>query len=44
MGTFETRELCERWRSPDLMKRDERELTSCLPDTVDPSRPKQVVP
>lgn len=44
MGTFETRELCERWRSPDLMKRDERELTSCLPDTVDPGRPKQVIP
>lgn len=44
MGTFETRELCERWRSPDLMKRDESELTSCLPDTVDPGRPKQVIP
>jgi hypothetical protein len=26
MGAFETRELCERWRSPDLMKGDEREL------------------
>jgi hypothetical protein len=44
IGTFETRELCERWRSPDLMKRDERELTSCLPDTVAPGRPKQVIP
>ncbi len=42
MGTFETREQCEKWRSPDVMKRDDRELTSCLPDTVDPGRPKDV--
>jgi len=37
-GRFETRELCERQRSPDVMKRDERELTSCLPETVNPIR------
>lgn len=36
IGRFDTRELCERQRSPDVMKRDERELTSCLPDTVNP--------
>lgn len=36
LGVFETRELCEQRRAPDTMTRDERELTSCLPDTVDP--------
>jgi hypothetical protein len=36
LGSFDTRELCEQRRAPDTMKRDERELTSCLPDTVDP--------
>ena len=41
LGTFETRELCERRRAPEAMKRDERELTSCLPDTVDPRGGKQ---
>lgn len=38
ISRFDTRELCERQRSPDVMKRDERELTSCLPDTVNPIR------
>jgi len=36
LGSFETRELCEGRRAPDAMKRDERELTACLPDTVGP--------
>ena len=36
LGSYETRELCEGRRAPDAMKRDERELTSCLPDTVSP--------
>src|SRR5262249_53164242 len=36
LGSFETRELCEGRRAPDVMKRDQRELTSCLPDTVTP--------
>lgn len=40
VGIFETRELCERQRSPDVMTRDERELTSCLPETVNPRAPK----
>jgi hypothetical protein len=40
LGSFETRELCEQRRAPDTMKRDERELTSCLPATVDPRRAK----
>jgi hypothetical protein len=38
IGRYDTRELCERQRAPDVMKRDERELTSCLPDTVNPIR------
>ena len=37
-GRFDTRELCERQRSPDVMRRDEPELTSCLPETVNPIR------
>ena len=40
IGIFETRDLCERWRAPDVMRREERELTACLPDTVDPNWPK----
>jgi hypothetical protein len=38
---FETRDLCERQRTPDVMKRDERELTACLPETVNPVGPKE---
>lgn len=41
IGVFETRDLCERQRTPDVMKRDERELTACLPETVDPVGPKE---
>ena len=41
IGVFETRDLCERQRSPDAMKRDERELTACLPETVSPLGPKK---
>jgi hypothetical protein len=40
IGVFETRDLCERWRAPAVMRREERELTACLPDTVDPNWPK----
>jgi len=40
MGTFKTHEQCERRRGADVMKREERELTYCLPDTVDPRGPK----
>ena len=36
IAVFETRDLCERQRTPDVMKRDERELTACLPETVNP--------
>jgi hypothetical protein len=39
IAVFETRDLCERQRSPDVMRRDERELTACLPETVGPVRP-----
>jgi hypothetical protein len=41
IGVFETRDLCERQRTPDVMKRDERELTACLPETVNPVGPKE---
>lgn len=40
MGTFKTREQCEGRRGADVMKREERRLTYCLPDTVDPRGPK----
>jgi len=39
ISVFETRDLCERWRAPDVMRREERELTACMPDTVDPNWP-----
>ena len=38
LESFQTRELCEGRRAPGAMNRDERELTSCLPDTVSPAR------
>ena len=36
LGSFQTRDLCEGRRAPGAMTRDEREVTSCLPDTVSP--------
>lgn len=41
IGVFETRDLCERQRSADVMRRDERELTACLPETVGPVGPTE---
>jgi hypothetical protein len=41
IGAFETRDLCERQRAPEVMKRDERELTACLPETVNPAGPNE---
>lgn len=40
LGTFPTNEQCEKRRGADLMKREERGMTSCLPDTVDPRKSK----
>ena len=40
IGTFKTYRECQTRRGADVMTRKERELAFCLPDTVDPRRPK----
>ncbi len=36
MGTFKTYQQCQRGRGSDVMKREDRGVAFCLPDTVDP--------
>jgi len=40
-GTFKTYQQCQRGRGPEVMKREDRGVAFCLPDTVDPRGPSE---